>query len=128
MSYEDLPCFVNRADKQPSARSALMSFACSMLKKTPLQVTSQGHIKDEKREKERQDKADKDRLDKAAKDKLAGTVRQPAIYTLQGSYVYELLVGPGVSATDQARQLAITQGKSCPNCLDYKSRKYPLRT
>ena len=41
-------------------------------------------------------------------------------------YVYELLVGPGVSATDQARQLAITQGKSCPNCLDYKSRKYPL--
>ena len=99
-----------------------MSCACSMLKKVPLPVTSQSNVKDMTSLRTTPHKHEKEQ---AEKDKLTGTGRQQAVYTLQGKYVYELLVGPGVGATDHVRLSAIAQGK-CGNCLDYKSRKYPI--
>ena len=112
MSFESFLAFVFTANEQLSARSAIMSYALTMLK-IPLAPKT---AKDKDKDKDKDMDKDKDKQ-----------TPNPPVFMLQGHYVFQLLIGKGVTATDQDRAAIVAQGK-CGNCFGWYNRKYPHHT
>ena len=116
MPYNDFAQWIFKAERPPSARSAIIAFVNSISTNSPPSPTLP---------------TDKDTDKDKDKDKDKSHHWPEPVYMEQGSgsfkFMYEGLTGPGVFASPTIRNKAHYEG-NCSSCLNYKNKKYPQHT